>query len=119
MPRTPGGARIVKPGHPPYDPGVDKSGRPTMVKRTTGRSSVWLERTVRDREVAGSNPVAPNRCKQHIPPTVAKATVDGILNFQSLLFVPATNQVSAHRFLHERADPCLFGGSQLHEREGD
>ncbi len=24
-----------------------------------GRSSVWLERTVRDREVAGSNPVAP------------------------------------------------------------
>src|SRR5262249_26353840 len=27
--------------------------------RATGRSSVWLERTVRDREVAGSNPVAP------------------------------------------------------------
>ncbi len=25
----------------------------------TGRSSAWLERTVRDREVAGSNPVAP------------------------------------------------------------
>src|ERR671911_1390064 len=25
---------------------------------------------------------------------------------------------SAHRFLHERADPCLFGGSQLRQREG-
>src|SRR4029453_3560322 len=25
---------------------------------------------------------------------------------------------SAHRFLHERADPCLFGGSQLLQREG-
>ncbi len=28
-------------------------------------------------------------------------------------------QSSAHRFLHERADPCLFGGSQLLQREGD
>src|SRR5713226_7483489 len=27
-------------------------------------------------------------------------------------------QSSAHRFLHERADPCLFGGSQLLQREG-
>src|SRR6202171_5031953 len=27
-------------------------------------------------------------------------------------------QTSAHRFLHERADPCLFGGGQLSEREG-
>src|SRR2546428_2845366 len=26
---------------------------------------------------------------------------------------------SAHRFLHERADPCLFGGSRLLQREGD
>ena len=26
----------------------------------TGRSSAWLERSVRDAEVAGSNPVAPN-----------------------------------------------------------
>src|SRR5205085_8800938 len=25
---------------------------------------------------------------------------------------------SAHRFLHQRADPCLFGGGQLREREG-
>jgi hypothetical protein len=25
----------------------------------TGRSSAWLERTVRDREVGGSNPLAP------------------------------------------------------------
>src|SRR5207245_708873 len=28
-------------------------------------------------------------------------------------------QASAHRFLHERADPGLFGGSQLLQREGD
>src|SRR5579864_8463485 len=26
---------------------------------------------------------------------------------------------SAHRFLHERDDPCLFSGSQLLQREGD
>src|SRR5881397_1167686 len=26
---------------------------------------------------------------------------------------------SAHRFPHERADPCLFGGGQLLQREGD
>src|SRR5215211_2890500 len=26
---------------------------------------------------------------------------------------------SAHRFLHERADLCLFGGGQLLQREGD
>src|SRR5271163_3071902 len=25
---------------------------------------------------------------------------------------------SAHRFLHQRADPCRFGGSQLLQREG-
>src|SRR6266545_5113166 len=28
-------------------------------------------------------------------------------------------QSSAHRFLHERADPCLVGGGQLRQREGD
>lgn len=28
------------------------------------------------------------------------------------------DQSSAHRFLHERADPCLFGGSQPLQREG-
>src|SRR5208283_3453930 len=28
------------------------------------------------------------------------------------------NQSSAHRFLHERGDPCLFGRSQLLQREG-
>src|SRR6202022_4742859 len=28
-------------------------------------------------------------------------------------------QSSAHRFLHERADPCLVGGGQLHQSEGD
>ena len=29
------------------------------------------------------------------------------------------DQSSAHRFLHERADPCLFAGGQLLQREGD
>jgi len=29
------------------------------------------------------------------------------------------DQSSARRFLHERADPCLFGGGQLLQREGD
>ena len=29
------------------------------------------------------------------------------------------DQSLAHRFLHERGDPCLFGGSQLLQREGD
>src|SRR5438874_6079052 len=31
---------------------------------------------------------------------------------------PSVTQSSAHRFLHQRADPCLFGGSQLLQREG-
>src|SRR2546429_7338156 len=30
-----------------------------------------------------------------------------------------TYQGSAYRFLHERADPCLFGGGQLLQREDD
>ncbi|PYP69839.1 MAG: hypothetical protein DMD41_16245, partial [Gemmatimonadetes bacterium] len=29
------------------------------------------------------------------------------------------DQSSAYRFHHKRADPCLFGGSQLLQREGD
>src|SRR5205085_11647690 len=33
---------------------------PQAVTKKTGRSSAWLERLVRDQEVAGSNPVAPN-----------------------------------------------------------
>src|SRR5438874_9309088 len=32
--------------------------------------------------------------------------------------IPWGSCSSAHRFLHERADPCLFGGSQLRQREG-
>src|SRR5207237_355940 len=31
----------------------------------------------------------------------------------------ARAQPSAHRFLHEGADPCLVGGGQLLQREGD
>src|SRR5216110_1251099 len=29
------------------------------------------------------------------------------------------DQSSTHRLLHERADPCLVGGRQLLQREGD
>src|SRR5512141_2620817 len=32
---------------------------------------------------------------------------------------PRTATSSAHRFLHERADLCFFGGVQLLQREGD
>jgi hypothetical protein len=32
---------------------------------------------------------------------------------------PSVSSFLAHRFLHERGDPCLFGGSQLLQREGD
>src|SRR5207245_9515334 len=31
---------------------------------------------------------------------------------------PSVTQSSAHRFLHERANPCLFGGGQLLQGEG-
>ena len=34
---------------------------PTIEVPVTGRGSAWLERLVRDQEVAGSNPVAPIR----------------------------------------------------------
>src|SRR6266568_231614 len=32
---------------------------------------------------------------------------------------PVASRSSARRFLHERADPCLGGGGQLRQREGD
>ena len=34
-------------------------------KNGSGRGSVWLERDVRDVEVAGSNPVAPTKIKEN------------------------------------------------------
>ncbi len=41
---------------------VDKSAQVTEINIVlTGRSSAWLERTVRVREAGGSNPLAPNR----------------------------------------------------------
>src|SRR5438067_1945547 len=38
---------------------VDKFGLSFTIQKCTGRSSVWLERTVRDREVGSSNLLAP------------------------------------------------------------
>src|SRR5881628_2428763 len=46
-------------------------------------------------------------------PVFAQASATGAAESVS----PPRN--SAHRFLHERADPCLFGGGQLLQREGD
>src|SRR5262249_40300772 len=39
--------------------------------------------------------------------------------FCSQVLTPSKARFSAHRLLHERADPCLFGGGQLLQREGD
>src|SRR5579862_4568518 len=38
---------------------VDKIAPVIILNERSGHSSVWLERTVRDREVGGSNPLAP------------------------------------------------------------
>ena len=40
-------------------PRAAKSSAPVLSSELSGRSSAWLERCVRDAEVAGSNPVAP------------------------------------------------------------
>ena len=44
---------------------IDRKPPPANIQviRSTGRSSAWLERTVRDREVGGSNPLAPTGSK--------------------------------------------------------
>src|SRR5882724_1831622 len=38
-----------------------------LTHRPTGCSSAWLERLVRDQEVAGSNPVTPTRLATTLP----------------------------------------------------
>ena len=42
----------------------------------TGRSSAWLERSVRDAEVAGSNPVAPSQIGLFAPGRFAVPSLD-------------------------------------------
>src|SRR5207249_6321794 len=57
--------------------------------------------------------------KRSCSPTTGSGSCRRGLIVVAKLFVAAQPQFSAHRFLHERADPCLFGGGQLRQREGD
>src|SRR5438128_8260816 len=53
------------------------------------------------------------------PTPISQTTYSGHRNQPRYAFRrPRVIQSSAHCFLHERADPCLFGGSQLLQREG-
>src|SRR5712691_249889 len=64
-----------------------------------------------------------------LPPKVLTSAVTTAIVPMRLLFIPSSSfvevggldfsaQSSAHRFLHERADPCIFRGGQLPQREG-
>src|SRR5437762_5345581 len=58
-----------------------------------------------------------------LPPTALTSAVTIAIVPNPLLFITGSSFVktssSAHRFLHERADPCFGGGGQLLQREGD
>src|SRR5437660_585636 len=58
-----------------------------------------------------------------LPPNALTMAVTIAIVPNPLLFITRSSFVktssSAHRFLHERADPCFGGGGQLLQREGD
>src|SRR5436853_5067953 len=58
-----------------------------------------------------------------LPPNALTMAVTIAIVPNPLLFITVSSFVrtssSAHRFLHERADPCFGGGGQLLQREGD
>src|SRR5437879_7980726 len=58
-----------------------------------------------------------------LPPNALTSAVTIAIVPKPLLFSAVSSFVkassSAHRFLHERADPCLGGGGQLLQGEGD
>src|SRR5438874_7464989 len=58
-----------------------------------------------------------------LPPNALTMAVTIAIVPNPLLFITRSSLVkassSAHRFLHERADPCFGGGGQLLQREGD
>src|SRR5438132_12048033 len=58
-----------------------------------------------------------------LPPNALTMAVTIAIVPNPLLFITGSSFVktssSAHRFLHERADPCFGGGGQLLQREGD
>src|SRR2546422_3976225 len=57
------------------------------------------------------------------PPNALTSAVTIAIVPMPLLFITGSSFVkassSAHRFFHERADPCFGGGGQLLQREGD
>src|SRR2546428_7379545 len=58
-----------------------------------------------------------------LPPNALTSAVTIAIVPKPLLFITGSSFVkastSAHRFLHERADPCFGGGGQLLQGEGD
>src|SRR5947199_7876075 len=53
------------------------------------------------------------------PTTISRSTYSSHCNQPRRAFRRhRVTQSSAHCFLHERGDPCLFGGGQLLQREG-
>src|SRR6266702_698215 len=52
-------------------------------------------------------------------PPVNEPVLIGASALERVVRLPGRTSASAHRFLHERADPCFFGGGQLLQREGD
>src|SRR5712691_5584358 len=52
-------------------------------------------------------------------PPVNEHVLIGASALERAVRLPGRTPASAHRFLHERADPCFFGGGQLLQREGD
>src|SRR6266849_2642786 len=112
----------------------------------SGRGAVWLARLNGVQEVAGSNPVAPtlrghssgmmdvpffgsffgsrafspNQTRLLGKPVCPRAATCRSRSARRRLASRhrRVTQSSTHRFLHERADPCLFGGGQLLQCEG-
>src|SRR5438552_15459691 len=85
--------------------------QPYYDTKTTGRSSVWLERTVRDRKVGGSNPLAPT-CLTVIPCNESTGWLDS--NWPGLFHIsPSPCGSSARRepliaMLHQTTTSSLW-----------
>ena len=87
--------------------GVDNRTTRITIQRTTGHSSVWLERTVRDREVGGSNPLAPTeKTRWQALPAGRLLHLTGMV--QDLVPTALSGQDALHcalRVLHTHACP--------------
>src|SRR5262249_56615945 len=69
----------------------------------------------RRRALGGWRPHRPARTRPPWPSTKTTALLAPVIAAGSLRSVARS---SAHRLLHERADPCLVGGGQLRHSEG-